>query len=102
LSNIVLESVLAKVRESDLQVFKNKILPMEEDKATEIKAKGLLNLTQLMEEQKSGYALDYSKMGSETNVDGEALMVPSNVAVVDKVDTRSGNEMFKEFLEKLR
>ena len=104
---IVLEQILNRVKEADLREFKEKLLPQEEAKEKDLRAKGQMNMTMLVDERKakmSGTYLNYDDMGKETNIDGEApLMVPSGTPVADKpAETRSGKEMFDAFLEKLK
>jgi hypothetical protein len=106
---IILEQILARVKDRDLQEFKEKILPQEEAMEKRLKKDGFKNMSMLVEESKArmqGTYLDYNDMGKETNIDGEVMMLPGTVAETpateDKpAEPRSGKEMFDNFLKKI-
>jgi hypothetical protein len=107
---MVLEQILNRVKEADLREFKEKLLTQEKAMEDRLKAQGLKNMSMLIEEAKSrmsGTYLDYSDMGKETNIDGEAvLMGPGEATTAQPTDKptepKSGKEMFDAFLEKLK
>jgi hypothetical protein len=59
---MILEQILQRVKESDINEFKAKILPAEEAKEQELKDKGLKNMSTIIDERANQGNLDYEKM----------------------------------------
>jgi len=91
---IILDNVLSKVRQSDLENFEKKIAPMEEDKKKQLIQEGLKNADMVVEESQKAN-MDINDLGSELPP------VEVDPVVVDQ-NTPGGKEMFQKFLEQLK
>jgi hypothetical protein len=104
-----LELVLAKVRQSDIEQFKNKIEPMEKNHDDEIHAQGLEHIDDIVKrrgeqilEASTVQLVDRVEFGQDRIARLLDEDEPINSEKIATAENQSGEDIFNKFLQTIR
>lgn len=94
--SVILEEILGRVKDSDLEHFKEKITKMEEEQATRLHSQNLETIDDLV---KRKYL---NKIEEIEDLYIDATQLEENKTVPEAVGEKNSDTLYQEFLKKLR